>query len=424
MSDIPLSGCTPLPRSEGQFPLPFIRKQGALLARNAIGELRILTNRPADRELRRLLDPLLPAGTPYLEADPAEMVLWLGRQLNGTLPGTSPRSPDRCRLETTEERAPAVNLLNGLLIEGIRSGASDIHIGTGAVRYRIDGILCRGIVLSPDQKRPVISRLKVLAGLNLSETRRPQEGRLSADLHGKTWDFRISILPSVEGETATLRLFNRKETPPALEDLGFSVEEETLLRRLFHSVSGLILVTGPTGSGKSTTLNALISLADPSQRKIITLEDPVEFVRPEITQIPVREERGMDYASLLARVLRQDPDIIMVGEIRHARTARLAIRAALTGHLVLSTLHTRDTLSAPVRLRNLGIPEELLQEVLQGITAQRLVRKKEGGRIPVSEFLFPGEIRPAVTLAERGKLLWERGIITREEWSRLPEASC
>jgi type II secretory ATPase GspE/PulE/Tfp pilus assembly ATPase PilB-like protein len=425
MSGIDLSTHRPLLPAEGQFPLPFIRRQGLLLARSPAGETLLLTAGDIPEGIIRRAEPFIPPGARRLPLPPEELILWLGRQYPEGIPQEGPPSRENCRLENTEERAPAVNLLNGILVEGIRSGASDIHIGEGRVRYRVDGLLRQGITLPPAKARPVLSRLKVLAGLNLTETRRPQEGRLSADLHGRTWDFRLSVIPVVEGETVTLRLFNRREKPPTLDELRFHPDDKAILAGLCQSPSGLIIVTGPTGSGKTTTLNALLSLSDPDTRKIVTLEDPVEYIREGITQIPVREERGMDYSSLLRRVLRQDPDILMVGEIRDRATARLSVRAALTGHLVLTTLHTRDTLTTTVRMETLGIAPELQAEVLLGVVAQRLLRCLNGtGRIPVTEILLPGQKKPQATLVDRGRELSARGLVSDDEVSRMLEAPC
>jgi general secretion pathway protein E/type IV pilus assembly protein PilB len=275
--------------------------------------------------------------------------------------------------------APAVNLLNSIFLEALSKRASDIHIESGGggsvVRYRIDGLLHEVKSISPDRALAVSARLKILANLNVLENRRPQDGHLDVKTDSYSLDVRVSIVPTVSGESIVLRLLNRSDTPCTLDSLGFSAQYAAYLRDILTTVSGLILVTGPTGSGKTTTLAAILKELSIHRTKIISIEDPVEYRIEGVTQIPVREELGLTFDTLLRRVFRQDPDIIMIGEIRDIETADLAVRAALTGHLVFATLHTNNALEAVYRLQNMGIPAYLAAAVLKITIAQRLIRK-------------------------------------------------
>ncbi|MCL2832219.1 MAG: GspE/PulE family protein [Treponema sp.] len=283
------------------------------------------------------------------------------------------------KIDRIADDAPAVNLLNSIFLEALSRRASDIHIESGpnesSIRYRVDGLLQSARVLSKERAASVSARLKVLANLNILENRRPQDGHIDIKTNDYSLDVRISIVPTIWGESIVLRLLNRSDVPLNLDSLGFSAAHQTSLRSLLLVSSGLILVTGPTGSGKTTTLAAILKELKDRNCKIISIEDPVEYRIDDITQIQVNEELDLTFESILRRIFRQDPDIIMIGEIRDTKTAELAARAALTGHLVFATLHTNNAAEAIYRLRDLGIPDYTIAPVLKMIITQRLIRK-------------------------------------------------
>jgi len=282
-------------------------------------------------------------------------------------------------IDQVADDAPVVNLLNSIFLEAISKRASDIHIESGAyetaVRFRIDGLLVTVKQISQERAVAVSARLKILANLNILENRRPQDGHIDVKTDSYSLDVRISTIPTVWGESIVLRLLNRSDSPLSLDSLGFSAGYAAYLQKILAITSGLILVTGPTGSGKTTTLAALLKELDIKSTKIISIEDPVEYRIPGIIQIQVNEELGLGFDALLRRIFRQDPDVIMIGEIRDIETAELAIRAALTGHLVFATLHTNNSLEAVYRLQNMGVPPYMVAAVLKAVIAQRLIRK-------------------------------------------------
>jgi len=288
---------------------------------------------------------------------------------------------DSCEsvIDQVADDAPVVNLLNSIFLEAISKRASDIHIESGAyetaVRFRIDGLLVTVKQISQERAVAVSARLKILANLNILENRRPQDGHIDVKTDSYSLDVRISTIPTVWGESIVLRLLNRSDSPLSLDSLGFSSGYAEYLQKILAVTSGLILVTGPTGSGKTTTLAALLKELDIKSTKIISIEDPVEYRIPGIIQIQVNEELGLGFDALLRRIFRQDPDVIMIGEIRDIETAELAVRAALTGHLVFATLHTNNSLEAVYRLQNMGVPPYLVAAVLKAVIAQRLIRK-------------------------------------------------
>ncbi|MCP5380952.1 MAG: type II secretion system ATPase GspE [Kordiimonadaceae bacterium] len=278
-----------------------------------------------------------------------------------------------------DDDAPVIRLLNSLLSESVRSGASDIHLepfeDSVKIRIRIDGVLTELASLSPKLAPYLVSRIKVMARLDIAEKRTPQDGRLSLTLGGKAYDVRVSTLPIRYGERVVMRLLDTDSAKIKLSDLG--IDNKTL-KRLHGALSepnGIILVTGPTGSGKTTTLYAALTYLNDQSRNIMTVEDPVEYALPGISQTQVNSKVGMTFASGLRSILRQDPDVVMVGEIRDMETAEMAVQASLTGHLVLSTVHTNSAVSAITRLVDMGIERYLLASSVNAILAQRLVRK-------------------------------------------------
>jgi type IV pilus assembly protein PilB len=282
-------------------------------------------------------------------------------------------------LEALAEQAPIVRLVNGIIESAVASKASDIHIEPQErnvrVRFRQDGMLCEQMTFARTHLPAVISRIKIMAQLNIAERRKPQDGRISVrDHHGGEYDLRVNLLPVVHGESVVMRVLDKRMTSGTLEDLGMEPELIAEFRSIIHQPHGLLLVTGPTGSGKTTTLYSSLMEISTSDKKIMTVEDPVEYQLAGINQAQVNPNIGLDFADCLRAIVRQDPDVILVGEIRDRETAEVAIQAALTGHLVLSTLHTNDAPGALIRLQNMGIEPFLLASSVIGIMAQRLLR--------------------------------------------------
>ncbi len=278
-----------------------------------------------------------------------------------------------------DDEAPIIRLVNSLLFQAVKDRASDIHIEPFerdlTVRFRIDGILY-DIITPPKRFQPVIiSRVKVMAGLNIAEKRLPQDGRIRIRLAGKDVDIRVSTVPTAFGERVVMRLLDRSSTILQLEELGLIGHKQDVVNQLIHQSHGIILVTGPTGSGKTTTLYAALSKINTSDKNIITIEDPIEYQLHGVGQIQVNPKIELTFASGLRSVLRQDPDVVMVGEIRDVETAKIAIQAALTGHLVFSTLHTNDSCGAITRLLDMGIEPFLVSSSVIAVMAQRLVRR-------------------------------------------------
>ena len=277
------------------------------------------------------------------------------------------------------EAAPIIRLMNQIMTEAITSNASDIHIEPQKrylrIRYRIDGVLRDTMNLPKNIQPGVISRVKIMANLDIAERRRPQDGRINLKFRGREIDLRVSVLPGIFGEKVVLRILDKERSLIPLEQLGFSEESLEVFRTLINQPYGMILITGPTGSGKSTTLYAILRILNSPDVNILTVEDPVEYQLDGITQVQVNPKINLTFANALRSFLRQDPDIILVGEIRDKETAQIAMEAALTGHLVFSTLHTNDSFSAPTRLIDMGIEPYLIASSVIGVTAQRLVRK-------------------------------------------------
>ncbi len=274
---------------------------------------------------------------------------------------------------------PVVRYVNLLIREAYEAGASDIHLesmrGGLEARFRIDGALLPGIEPPHRHERAIVSRVKLLADLDIAERRRPQDGRIRVRLDERELDLRVSTVPTVFGESIVLRLLERGGAGIALGDLGLSPTLLAAMERLAQKPHGMILVTGPTGSGKTTTLYAALGLRRAPAEKIITIEDPVEYTLDGVVQVPVHAQTGVTFASMLRSILRQDPDVMLVGEMRDSETAELAVQAALTGHVVFSTLHTNDALGAIPRLLDLGVPPFLVSATLEAVLAQRLVRQ-------------------------------------------------
>ena len=282
-------------------------------------------------------------------------------------------------LKELAEEAPIVELVNNIFAQAVESSASDIHLeprsNSFQIRFRIDGVMRTLFEYSVTNLDAVTSRIKLISELDIAERRLPQDGRIGLRVGGKDLDVRVSTIPGVYGESIVMRLLEKKELVANLADTGMLVDHEVEFLNMINEPHGIVLVTGPTGSGKSTTLYNSIRLVDDRSRKIITVEDPVEYKIDGITQIQVKDEIGMSFAAGLRAILRHDPDVIMVGEIRDQETAKIAIQSALTGHMVFSTLHTNDAASAATRLIDMGIEPFLIASALTGVLAQRLLRK-------------------------------------------------
>lgn len=282
-------------------------------------------------------------------------------------------------LLTSEESAPVIKFVNALFYQALKKRASDIHIEVhekrSEVRFRIDGALIKNADLDNKIATLIISRIKVISNLDISEKRIPQDGRTQVKIAGKSIDVRVSVLPTYYGERVVMRMLMQSEDIPHMVDLGFEQKLVNQLDELLKHSHGIILVTGPTGSGKSTTLHAFLQEVAKPDINVITVEDPVEYKADNINQIQTNPKAGLTFASGLRSILRQDPDVVMIGEIRDAETAQIAIQAALTGHLVFSTLHTNNATAAITRLIDMGIEQFLIGSSLLGVLAQRLVRK-------------------------------------------------
>lgn len=321
-----------------------------------------------------------------------------------------------------------IALLDEILAKAVELQASDIHLEPREnflrVRYRVDGLLQDDHPLPKEKHPSLISRVKVLVNLDIAESRLPQDGRTHVKIGRNRIDLRVSTIPTLYGEKAVIRLLNRNHAHLSLEELGMESNDLELYKSIISKRSGMVLVTGPTGSGKTTTLYATLSQLNSKAINIVTIEDPIEYQLPGINQIQINPKAGLTFAKGLRHILRQDPDIIMVGEIRDLETAKVAIQAALTGHLVFSTLHTNDALSAVTRLMDMGIERYLVEASVIGVVAQRLVRKitPSGyqGRIAIFEVMRGTKLQPAMrTLAENGMQKVRQGVTTKEEVARV-----
>ncbi len=371
----------PFKKESHQYTLEFIKANGCIVLDASENLITVGITKTNDKLLRDLqifhAEPVK-----YIKIDHTEFTSYINRlvssnpQSNNFVEKSASYSHN---VDLVTNDAPNINLVNSILIDAYRKKASDIHIESFkdhvSIRYRLDGVLHEMETIDPLRFPGISSRLKIMAGLNIMERRMPQDGRLSIDIENETIDIRISTVPVARGESLVLRIFNKQKEAYELPELGFPDYALSSITSILRSQNGLFLVTGPTGSGKSTTLYAILRALNKPELKIVSIEDPVEQEIVGINQIQVNESIGLGFDVLLKRILRQDPDVIMVGEIRDKDTADIAIRAAMTGHLVLATLHTNDSVSSIHRICNMGIPEYLLAAVLRGVIAQRLVRR-------------------------------------------------
>ena len=388
-----VAGPPPAPPAGGRgefptIPYAFARKFGVVLDGDRVAmrdgadpkallELRRHLGRPFDIEVveATAFDRLLSNAYAMDGQANALAAVGMGQELD-LLAGDLPTAED---LLDTADDAPAIRLINGVIADAARNGVSDIHIEpyeTGlVVRMRIDGVLRETLRMPPHVAPVVVSRIKVMARLDIAERRVPQDGRMGLTLGGKLLDVRVSTLPSRAGERVVLRILDKDNAGIDLEALGLTPAMYALLRDVLNEPNGILLVTGPTGSGKTTSLYAALRLLNDGSRNILTVEDPVEYAVDGVGQTQVNPKVGLTFAAGLRAILRQDPDVVMIGEIRDRETAEIAVQASLTGHLVLSTVHTNDAIGAITRMRDMKVEPFLLASTLRGVIAQRLVRR-------------------------------------------------
>jgi len=378
------------------LPYPEAARRACVLVRREDGSLALVFGDPLAPDLHAWAEERV--GQPFerVLAHPADLAAYVARYEDklramdevvdtaAAEPSSSGRVEDLSFLSISEDGSPVVKLVHSTLYDAMKIGASDIHVETRArdlvIKYRVDGVLTQvGVLPGREQAEQVISRIKVMSELDISETRVPQDGRFKVTTKGREVDVRVSILPSIFGEDAVLRVLDKETLADrilglTLNQLGLDEHSVAGMRRLSREPYGMLLVTGPTGSGKTTTLYAAISEINNGEDKIITIEDPVEYQLPGVLQIPVNEKKGLTFARGLRSVLRHDPDKIMVGEIRDAETAQIAVQAALTGHLVFTTVHANNVFDVIGRFHYMNVDSHSFVSALKGIVAQRLVR--------------------------------------------------
>ncbi|MFN7176774.1 MAG: GspE/PulE family protein [Thermaurantiacus sp.] len=380
--DAPLAPAANLPL----LPYAFARRTGVLLLRDEPG---VLALSPAAQpaavvEARRVAgQPLAPR---HLSAENFDRLLSETYATDGLAAAadaaaTAPLADlaaDTADLLDNDDAAPVIRLINAIVAQAVQQGASDIHLEPGdsgmTVRLRRDGVMEEAVRLQPELAPMLVSRVKVMARLDIAEKRLPQDGRMSLHLGSRTLDVRVSTLPARGGERVVMRILDQSAVALSLEDLGLDAETMAGLRDALAQPNGMILVTGPTGAGKTTTLYAALRLLNDGRRNILTVEDPVEYAVPGVGQTQIEPRVGLTFAAGLRAILRQDPDVVLVGEIRDRETAEIAVQAALTGHLVLSTVHANSAAGAITRLRDFGVEPFLIAATLRAVVAQRLAR--------------------------------------------------
>ncbi len=395
LSRVDLAGEHPSARFVSRVPIHFARSRQVLgLAGDDEGPMRVAMVDPSDRQTRDVLRRWLGQGLTPVRVGAQQLAASVnqayGRQSGAAQEFVQQLDRDEVMKDISDldaredllnvsNRAPVIKLVNLVLFEAVQQEASDIHIQPYedrlVVRMRIDGVLFDTFSLPSGVQEELVSRIKVMSKMNIAEKRLPQDGRATVQVGDRVIDLRVSTVPASHGERVVIRLLDKSARLYTLDELGMDAETLRRFGRLIGVEHGLILVTGPTGSGKTTTLYAALGQINSTQSNIITLEDPIEYQLDGISQIQIARKKGMTFASGLRSVLRQDPDIVMIGEIRDHETAVMAIQSALTGHLVFSTLHTNDAASAVTRLLDLGIEPYLVGSSLVGVLAQRLVRR-------------------------------------------------
>ncbi len=362
----------------------FLRTSRVLPLADGADAVAVAMADPLDRYAVEALELLLEKPVARWVAVPADLDRQIERLYGDGTAAAAPGAVDAVdsadieRLKDMASEVPVVRLVNQMIAEAVAARASDIHIepqeGELRLRLRIDGML-RPVKAPPAALHAgIVSRIKIMASLNIVERRLPQDGRCKVNVQGREIDIRVSCVPAMHGESVALRILDKASAPLDLDRLGFDAVLLDRLRDLLDRATGILLVTGPTGSGKTTTLYAALQRLNTAERKIVTVEDPIEYQLPGVNQIQVRPRIGLGFANILRSVLRHDPDVIMIGEIRDLETARIAMQASLTGHLVLSTLHTNSAAGAVTRLADMGVEPYLITSTVRGIVAQRLLR--------------------------------------------------
>ena len=385
---VALPGMKVPPETARVIPREFLERHSVIPLSLTGGAIRIATANPGDQKV--IEDIRLLTGREVEEALASEgeirqkiaecHQITVERMIEGLPPGAESmaRSENLHDIEVMANEPTVINLVNLIISTALKERASDIHIvpfeKALELRYRVDGLLQVRPPPPRNLHAALVSRVKIMANMNIAERFIPQDGHIQIQLGGRRVDIRVGTMPTIHGESAVLRLLEKGARVSTPEELGLDAERARLLAHVVEKPHGIFLATGPTGSGKTTTLYSVISSIYTPEKKILTIEDPVEYELPGVGQIPVRPSRGFTFATGLRSILRQDPDVIMVGEIRDSETAEIAIRAALTGHLVFSTLHTNDAAGAVTRLLDMGVEAFLIASSLEGVLAQRLVR--------------------------------------------------
>jgi type IV pilus assembly protein PilB len=386
---IDLGKIIPDPDALALLPEAVVRGLMAIPIRSHQGQLEIAVADPTDQEAADRLRQAAGQNVRLLIAPPTEIrraidnsyraLFGIESQIKAFEATAAGRRSEAATGQSVSEDAPVVKVVNAIVTQGLRDRASDIHIEPQEdrlrIRYRIDGALHDVLALPADMAGAVVSRLKIMAGMNIVERMRPQDGQIATSIDGREVDIRVATTATIRGEKAVLRLLDKSKPLFRLRDLGMAPDVNETYSKLIRSPFGMVICTGPTGSGKTTTLYATLSEINHSERNIMTIEDPVEYIFPSINQIQIREQSGITFAGGLKSILRQDPDVILVGEMRDAETARIAVQSALTGHFVLSSLHATDAASALTRLLDMGIEEFLIASSVIGIVGQRLLRR-------------------------------------------------
>lgn len=360
----------------------FLRSSRVIPTRDKLGELVIVTADPLDGYPLRLLRKRL-GGFRVAVGTAREVERLIESASQGAVHNDASDlgdgDADVAKLAEFSSDAPVIRYVAGLFEQAVDSGASDIHLALNMAqphaKLRRDGVLVSTTAPPAAMFAAVIARIKILAGLDIAEQRRPQDGRIRTAVGGRDIDLRVSILPVTEGESAVLRILDRARSPAGLADLNLEPADRLAIEALLRSSNGLVLITGPTGSGKTTTIAAMLAEIASPERHLVSVEDPIEIRVAGVTQIQVAPAIGLTFPAILRSVLRHDPDVVTIGEIRDGETARIAINAALTGHLVLATLHTNSASSAVARLADMGIEPFLIAATLRGVLAQRLLRR-------------------------------------------------
>ena len=393
LDSLPADGA-PWALSFEQWPQAEAQRWRVLIAISAAGRVALLGDRPVDAMLRARIESRLQRSALWVECESSAIDSWLGEgaaefralaSLANSFAdnGVAANAVELSALNLSEQSSPVVRLLDSTLYDAMQDGASDVHLESTLrglrIRYRIDGVMVdvrdvEGVTVTEQ----IVSRLKVMAELDIGERRLPQDGRFKLRMQGRDIDFRLSVMPTAFGEDGVIRVLDRAQIAEngslTLEALGFGAEARETIRNMARQPYGMLLVCGPTGSGKTTTLYAAISETNTGHDKIITIEDPVEYQLPGTVQIPVNDKKGLTFARGLRSVLRHDPDRVMVGEIRDAETAQIAVQAALTGHMVFSTVHANSALDVIGRFMHMGLDLYSVVSALNGVMAQRLLR--------------------------------------------------